>query len=111
MEHQKHPAPVFLALDVTIQEQILQLLKNLKQKLGITIILISHDISVVKYLSERILVMLDGEIVESGDTISTLQNPKKEYTKKLIDAIPEGKLDDIKKHVKKRDAKINKQEV
>ena len=64
------------SLDVTIQEQILQLLKDLKQKLGITIILISHDISVVKYLSERVLVMLDGKIVESGDTISTLKNPK-----------------------------------
>ena len=77
------------SLDVTIQEQILQLLKDLKQKLGITIILISHDISVVKYLSERVLVMLDGKIVESGDTISTLQNPKKEYTKKLMSAVYE----------------------
>ena len=44
---------------------------------------------VVKYLSERILVMLDGKIVESGDTISTLQNPKKEYTKKLMSAVYE----------------------
>ena len=78
-----------LQLHLIKKKLFLQLLKNLKQKLGITIILISHDISVVKYLSERILVMLDGEIVETCDTISTLQNPKKEYTKKLMSAVYE----------------------
>ena len=77
------------SLDVTIQEQILKLLQSLKQKLGMTIILISHDISVVKFLSERVLVMLNGQIVESGDTNSALKNPKNKYTKKLMTAVYE----------------------
>ena len=54
-----------------------------------TIILISHDISVVKFLSERVLVMLNGQIVESGDTNSALKNPKNKYTKKLMTAVYE----------------------
>ena len=74
------------SLDVTIQEQILKLLQSLKQKLGMTIILISHDISVVKFLSERVLVMLNGQIVESGDTKNTLKNPKNKYTKQLLNS-------------------------
>ena len=77
------------SLDVTIQEQILKLLQSLKQKLGMTIILISHDISVVKFLSERVLVMLNGQIVESGYTKNTLKNPKNKYTKKLMTAVYE----------------------
>ena len=77
------------SLDVTIQEQILKLLQSLKQKLGMTIILISHDISVVKFLSERVLVMLNGQIVESGYTKKTLKNPKNKYTKKLMTAVYE----------------------
>ena len=75
------------ALDVTIQDQILDLLENLKKKLSITIIIISHDISVVKYLSNRILVIKDGKIVESGITKEVLENPQSSYTKKLLSSV------------------------
>ena len=75
------------ALDVTIQDQILDLLENLKKKLSITIIIISHDISVVKYLSKRILVIKDGKIVESGFTKDVLENPQSSYTKELLSSV------------------------
>ena len=75
------------ALDVTIQSQILDLLNDLKQKLKITIILISHDISVVKYFSDRIIVMYNGQIVETGNTEDIINNPKETYTKKLMSSV------------------------
>ena len=75
------------ALDVTIQDQILDLLENLKKKLSITIIIISHDISVVKYLSKRIFVIKDGKIVESGFTKDVLENPQSSYTKELLSSV------------------------
>ena len=75
------------ALDVTIQDQILDLLENLKKKLSITIIIISHDISVVKYLSKRILVIKDGKIVESGFTKEVLESPQSYYTKELLSSV------------------------
>tara|TARA_S200000501_G_scaffold7558_1_gene6717 strand:+ start:3643 stop:5247 length:1605 start_codon:yes stop_codon:yes gene_type:complete len=75
------------SLDVTIQFQILELLNSLKKRLGMTIILISHDISVVNYLSDRIFVMHNGEIVESGITNKILKKPSKNYTKKLLSAV------------------------
>ena len=99
------------ALDVSVQAQVLNLLNELKEDYGLTYIFISHDLSVVKYMSDRMVVMQSGVIEEMGDADQIHSSPKTDYTKKLIDAIPEGKLDDIKKHLKKRDAKINKQEV
>ena len=75
------------ALDVTIQSQILDLLNDLKQKLKITIILISHDISVVKYFSDRIIVMYNGQIVETGNSEDIINNPKENYTKKLMSSV------------------------
>jgi len=75
------------ALDVTIQSQILDLLNDLKQKLKITIILISHDISVVKYFSDRIIVMYNGQIVETGNSEDIINNPKESYTKKLMSSV------------------------
>ena len=75
------------ALDVTIQSQILDLLNDLKQKLKITIILISHDISVVKYFSDRIIVMFNGQIVETGNSEDIINNPKETYTKKLMSSV------------------------
>ena len=99
------------ALDVSVQAQVLNLLNELKEDYGLTYIFISHDLSVVKYMSDRMVVMQSGVIEEMGDADQIYSSPKTEYTKKLIDAIPEGKLDDIKKHLKKRGAKINKQEV
>lgn len=75
------------ALDVTIQSQILDLLSDLKAKLKITIILISHDISVVKYFSDRIIVMYNGEIIESGNSKDIISVPKNNYTKKLMSSV------------------------
>lgn len=76
------------ALDVSIQAQILELLKELKQKMGLTILFISHDLSVVRLLSDRIAVMSEGRIIEQANTNEVFEAPKEEYTKKLLSAIP-----------------------
>ena len=76
------------ALDVSVQAKVLNLLNDLKKEFGFTYIFISHDLSVVRYMSDRILVMKDGKIVESGDADEVYDNPKEEYTKQLIASIP-----------------------
>ncbi len=76
------------ALDVSIQAQVINLLKKLQQELGLTYIFISHDLSVVKYLSDRLAIMYLGEIVETGDSKSIYSNPIHPYTKALFSAIP-----------------------
>ena len=94
------------ALDVSVQAQVLNLLNELKEEFGLTYIFISHDLSVVKYMSDRMLVMQDGKIEEMGDADQIYNDPQTEYTKKLIDAIPEGKLEDIKKHLEDKGIKV-----
>lgn len=76
------------ALDATTQESILKLLKKLNDKYGMSILFISHNLRVVKELCTRVFVMKDGEILEEGETEVVFQNPKTEYTKALIAAIP-----------------------
>lgn len=76
------------ALDVTIQAQILELLRKINKEKGTAILFISHDLSVVRSLCSRVLVMNHGEIVEAGDVNEVFDHPKKDYTKKLIEAIP-----------------------
>ncbi|MEZ5033661.1 MAG: ABC transporter ATP-binding protein [Chitinophagaceae bacterium] len=78
------------ALDVSVQAQVLNLLNDLKKELGFTIIFISHDLSVVKYFSDRIMVMQAGKIVETADADILYTTPKTAYTQKLIAAIPKG---------------------
>ena len=78
------------ALDVSVQAQVLNLLNELKKDFGFTYIFISHDLSVVKFMSDRMLVMNKGEIEASGDADEIYYNPKTDYTKKLINAIPKG---------------------
>lgn len=78
------------ALDISVQAQVLNLLNNLKEKFGFTYIFISHDLAVVKYMADQLLVMNKGKIEEIGDADSIYESPKKEYTKKLIHAIPKG---------------------
>lgn len=75
------------ALDVSIQEQILDLLNDLQRKLGMTLILISHDMAVVGYLADRVLVMLKGEIIEIGNAAEVLKSPGTPYTKKLMNSV------------------------
>ena len=76
------------ALDVSVQAQVLNLLNDLKAAFGFTSIFISHDLSVVRYVSDRILVMHKGKIVEQGDAEQIYHHPQNEYTQKLIAAIP-----------------------
>ena len=90
------------ALDVSVQAQVLNLLNELKDEFGLTYIFISHDLSVVKYMSDRMVVMQNGKVEEMGDADQIYNNPKTQYTKKLIDAIPEGKLEDIKKNLSEK---------
>ncbi len=90
------------ALDVSVQAQVLNLLNDLKDEFGLTYIFISHDLSVVKYMSDRMVVMQSGKIEEMGDSDKIYTSPETSYTKKLIDAIPEGKTEDIKKHLEQK---------
>jgi peptide/nickel transport system ATP-binding protein len=76
------------ALDVSVQAQVLNLLNELKEEFKLTYIFISHDLSVVKYMCDKIIVMQKGKIVEMAEADELYLNPKSEYTKKLIDAIP-----------------------
>lgn len=76
------------ALDVTIQAQILELLKDIQQKFGTSIILITHDFGVVANMCDRVIVMKDGEVVESGTTQNIFEHPEHPYTKRLLDAVP-----------------------
>ena len=78
------------ALDVTIQKQILDLLQELQQKLGMAILLISHDLGVVKHYSHHTCVMYQGEIVEQGPTQALFENPQHDYTHTLLNAVPSG---------------------
>ncbi|MEO6731481.1 MAG: ABC transporter ATP-binding protein [Ferruginibacter sp.] len=76
------------ALDVSVQAQILNLLNDLKKEFGFTAIFISHDLSVVRFISDRIMVMHKGKIIEAGPSDEIYFSPRNEYTKKLIAAIP-----------------------
>ncbi|MEM7147033.1 MAG: ATP-binding cassette domain-containing protein [Verrucomicrobiota bacterium] len=76
------------ALDVSIQSQILNLLLDLVRELHLTMIFISHDLAVVRYIADRIAVMFDGKIVELGEADDLFENPQHDYTKKLLSAIP-----------------------
>ncbi|WP_452598132.1 ABC transporter ATP-binding protein [Pontimicrobium sp. MEBiC01747] len=78
------------ALDISVQAQVLNLLNELKENFGFTYIFISHDLAVVKYMSDQLLVMNKGKVEELDDADVIYNSPKKEYTKKLIDAIPKG---------------------
>lgn len=75
------------ALDVSVQAQILNLLTDLRDKFGLSMIFISHNLEVVKYFTDRIVVMKHGVIVEQGNSRQIFQKPQNEYTKKLIASI------------------------
>lgn len=76
------------ALDLSIRAQVLDLLSELKKKLGLSIIFITHDIGVVQHVADRIIVMNKGRIVESGTCAEVLKNPKQEYTRYLMASVP-----------------------
>ena len=76
------------ALDVSIQAQVINLLNDLRERMGLTILFIAHDLSVVKYFSDRIGVMYFGKMVELADSDELFKNPLHPYTKSLLSAIP-----------------------
>lgn len=78
------------ALDVSVQAQVLNLLNQLKSEYNFTYIFISHDLSVVKYMADQLVVMEKGKIAEMGDADEVYSDPKNKYTKRLIEAIPKG---------------------
>lgn len=80
------------ALDVSTQAQVLDLLADLKRQLGLTMLFVSHDLGVIQHISDRVLVMNEGEIVERGDTDIVLSDPKHPYTRALIDALPRSDI-------------------
>jgi peptide/nickel transport system ATP-binding protein len=84
------------ALDVSVQAQVLNLLKELQTEFGLTYIFISHDLSVVKFMSDRAIVMNKGKIEEMGTAERIYRQPQQAYTKQLIAAIPAGNLERIR---------------
>jgi peptide/nickel transport system ATP-binding protein len=76
------------ALDVSVQARILDLLSDLQERLGVSYLFISHDLGVIHHMSDRVLVMKDGAVVESGDVDEVFKNPAEGYTRALLDAIP-----------------------
>jgi peptide/nickel transport system ATP-binding protein len=78
------------ALDVSIQAQILNLLLDLQEELHLTYVFISHDLAVVKFISDEVAVMYNGKVVEMNDAVGIYENPQHDYTKKLLSAIPQG---------------------
>jgi len=87
------------ALDVSVQAQVLNLLIQLREEFKFTYIFISHDLSVVKFMSDRMVVMNKGKIEEMGASDEIYNNPQRDYTKNLIAAIPKGELSDIQKRL------------
>lgn len=90
------------ALDVSVQAQVLNLLNELKEEFKFTYIFISHDLSVVKFMSDRMIVMQEGKIVELRLADEIYENPETNYTKELIDAIPKGEVKDIEASLAKK---------
>ena len=76
------------ALDVTIEAQILKLLRDLKARFGMALLLITHDLGIVRKMADRVLVMTQGEIVEAGPTAEIFERPQHAYTRRLLAAEP-----------------------
>ncbi len=82
-----------------MQAQVLNLLRELQQRRGLTYIFISHDLSVVKFMADTMAVMQAGKVIEQGEADEIYRNPQAEYTRTLIEAVPQGSLEDIRARV------------
>ncbi|MGB0360308.1 MAG: ABC transporter ATP-binding protein, partial [Endozoicomonas sp.] len=87
------------ALDVTVQRQILSLLQDLQKKLNMAILFISHDLNLIRHISDRIYLMKDGEVVEDGSTFDVFHNPQHQYTVNLLNAEPEGSPIELRQNI------------
>lgn len=83
------------ALDVTVQAEVLNLIKEIQAKMGMAILFITHDLGVVKHLADRVIVMCKGDVVEEGQCQALFRNPQHDYTKMLINSIPKGSKDPV----------------
>ncbi|MGF1512912.1 MAG: ABC transporter ATP-binding protein [Elainellaceae cyanobacterium] len=92
------------ALDVSVQAQVLNLLKGIQSEFGLTYIFISHDLGVVKFMSDRIMVMNQGKVEEIGPAEQVYRSPQKDYTRQLISSIPTGSVDEIQRRQAQRQA-------
>ncbi|WP_136651356.1 ATP-binding cassette domain-containing protein [Paracoccus aeridis] len=90
------------ALDLSVQAQVLNLLKDLQDEFGLTYVFISHDLSVVRYLADRVMVLWNGTVVEEGTRDALFSAPQHDYTRKLFAATPEADLDAIRARVERR---------
>ena len=86
------------ALDVTIQAEILKLMQELQNEFHMAILLITHDLTIVRHVSDRVYVMTEGVVVEEGDTETIFENPQHDYTKKLLNAQPKGQAPGLDEH-------------
>ena len=96
------------ALDVSVQAQVLNLLKDLQERKGLTYIFISHDLSVVKFMADMMAVMKEGKFVEFGPSEDIYADPKEDYTRKLIEATPSDDLASIRRRQEERKAALEK---
>ena len=78
------------ALDVSVQAQVLNLLKDLQDELGLTYIFISHDLAVIRFMADEVMVMKEGDVVEQASVDDILERPRQDYTRRLLEAIPRG---------------------
>ncbi|MBV2144055.1 dipeptide ABC transporter ATP-binding protein [Falsochrobactrum sp. TDYN1] len=92
------------ALDLSVQAQVLNILSDLQEEFGLTYVFISHDLSVVRYIADDVMVMYFGEVVEYGSRDEVFNNPQHDYTKKLFAATPRADVDAIRARVEARAA-------
>jgi peptide/nickel transport system ATP-binding protein len=78
------------ALDVSVQAQVLNLLRDLQDEFGLSYVFISHDLSVVRFMSDEVLVMKEGQVVEQASAAQILAAPQQDYTRRLLGAVPRG---------------------